>query len=293
MSCLLFFIHLPVGKRFIRDRAQSYLQDKLKTKISIGSLDYSLPEWIELKNVYVEDQHKDTLLYGEELRVDLHMFKLLRGNTDIEKILLHNISININRPATDSVFNYQFIINAFSGNNPSTANTDTSEMKLTMRRLILDTVALNFKDQYAGNDFYAGIKKLDLKMEKFQPDRMIFQIKDIYANGVDYLMTTYKAQVISNNAVAIDTTENKSYPLFLTANKLELRNVNVLLDNKVSGMYYKNKVAHIGTTKTLFNIGTSTGTTDDLIIDSTQIVFSSPKTVATEIKKDSAASRWC
>src|ERR1700712_4685995 len=71
---LIIFIHLPVGKRFIRDRAQSYLQDKLKTKISIGSLDYSLPEWIELKNVYVEDQHKDTLLYGEELRVDLHMF---------------------------------------------------------------------------------------------------------------------------------------------------------------------------------------------------------------------------
>ncbi|MEO8769939.1 MAG: translocation/assembly module TamB domain-containing protein [Ferruginibacter sp.] len=287
---LIIFIHLPVGKRFIRDRAQSYLQQKLKTNIRIGSINYSLPEWIELKDVYVEDQHKDTLLYGEALRVDLHMFKLLRGNTDIEKILLHNISININRPETDSVFNYQFIIDAFSGNKPSTPNTDTSEMKLTMRRLILDTVALNFKDQYAGNDFYAGIKKLDLKMEKFQPDRMIFQIKDLYADGVDYTMTTYKEQVISNNAVAVDTIEKKSYPLFLTANKLDLHHVHVLMDNKVSGMYSKNSIAHINSTKMLFNLGTSTGTTEELFVDSTQIVFASPKVVATAIKKDSSTS---
>lgn len=287
---LIIFIHLPVGKRFIRDQAQSYLQKKLKTNIRIGSVNYSLPEWVELKNIYVEDQHKDTLLYGEELKVDLHMFKLLRGNTDIEKILLHNISVNITRPATDSVFNYQFIIDAFSGNNPSTPNKDTAEMKLTLRRLVLDTIALNFKDQYAGNDFYAGIKKLDLKMDKFQPDRMIFQIKEMYANGVDYLMTTYKQQVISNTAVVVDTIENKSYPLFLTATKLDLHNVNVLLDNKVSGMYYKNKVARISTTNTLFNIGTSEGTTDELMIDSTQIVFSSPKVIATEIKKDSVSA---
>ena len=188
----------------VRDQVQSYLHKKLKTNIVIGSVNYSLPEWLELKNVYVEDQHKDTLLYGEELRIDLHMLKLLRGNTDIEKIILRNIAININRSETDSVFNYQFIIDAFSGNNPSTANKDTAEMKLTLRRLLLDTVSLNFKDRYAGNEFYAGIKNLDLKMNKFQPDRMRFEIDDIYANGVDYFMTTYKQQEALDEPVAID-----------------------------------------------------------------------------------------
>ncbi|MBC7536430.1 MAG: translocation/assembly module TamB domain-containing protein [Ferruginibacter sp.] len=285
----LVFINLPVGKRMVRDQVQNYLHKKLKTNVRIGFVDYSLPEWLEIKNIYLEDQHRDTLLFGGEVRVDLHLLKLLQGNTDIEKILLHNISININRKEKDSVFNYQFLIDAFSGNNPSTTNKDTSELKLTMRHLVLDAVALNFKDLYAGNVFYAGIKKLDLKMDKFQPDRLQFHIQEIYANGVDYFMTTTKQQVISE-PVAIDTVRQVSYPLIITAKKLDLRNVNVLLDNKVSGMYYANNVTHIASTNSLFNIGTTTGTTDDLFIDSTRIVFSSPKTSATEIKKDTIAS---
>ncbi len=283
---LFIFINLPIGKRVVRNQVQSYLQKKLKTKIEIGSVNYSLPEWLELKNVYIEDRQKDTLLYGSALRVDLHMLKLISGNTDIEKITLQHIIVNINRPATDSNFNFQFIIDAFSGNNPSTQNKDTAEMKLTMRRLVLDTVSVRFNDQYAGTDFYAGVKDLDLKMEKFQPDRMKFLIKDLDANGVDYFMKTYAGHSIPVTAVAVDTVKGKSYPLIVTAGKLNLRNVNVQVDDRVSSMYYSNNVTHINTTNALFSMETYKGTADELFIDSTQIIFSSAKTDSSEVKKD-------
>ncbi|MEO7524179.1 MAG: AsmA family protein, partial [Ferruginibacter sp.] len=287
---LFIFINLPLGRKFIRNQAQSYLQGKLKTKVEIGSLDFRLPQWIELKNVYIEDQHKDTLLYGRVLRVDLHMLKLISGNTDIEQIYLNRILININRPETDSVFNYQFIIDAFSGNNPSTPNTDTSAMKLTLSRLTLDTVALNFKDKYAGNDFYAGIKKLDVKMDKFQPDRMNFQVKDINADGIDYFMTTYKQQQYPDAPVAVDTIRNVSYPLLVITKKLDLRNVNVQLDNKVSGMLYQNKVTHILSTNSLFNMSTTSGTTDEIFIDSTTIAYTAPKSTDPKINTDTTSA---
>ncbi len=287
---LFIFINLPIGKRIVRDQVQSYLHKKLKTNIVLGAVDYSLPEWLEIKDVYVEDQQKDTLLYGGEIRIDLHMLKLLRGNTDIEKVLLRNIAININRRETDTVFNYQFIIDAFSGNNPSTPNKDTSEMKLTLKRLLLDTISLNFKDRFAGNEFFAGIKNLDLKMNRFQPDRMRFEIEDINANGVDYFMTTYKQQEVVDEPVAIDTINQIAYPLFISATKLDLRNINVLLDNKVSGMFYKNKVTHMRSTKTLFNMKTSVGTTNELLIDSTSVIYSAAKNAAGSLKKDSIES---
>src|SRR4051812_23796417 len=92
---LFIFINLPVGKRVVRNQVTSYLQKKLKTKVEIGSVDYSLPKWLKIENVYIEDQHKDTLIYGEELSVDLDMLKLIRGNTDIQKVLFKNISINV------------------------------------------------------------------------------------------------------------------------------------------------------------------------------------------------------
>ncbi|MEO6491102.1 MAG: translocation/assembly module TamB domain-containing protein [Ferruginibacter sp.] len=271
------FLNLPIGKKIVRNQIESYLENKLKTKVSIGSIDYSLPEWLKIKNVYIQDRQKDTLIYGGELSVDLQMLKLLGGNTDIQKVYLHNIYIKVNRRANDSTFNYQFILDAFAGNNPSTQNTDTAEMKLTLDHLIFDTVALKFTDQFAGNDFSASIKNLDLTMDRFQPDRMLFQVKEMVANGVDYTMSTYMEQSPVEKPVAIDTVTQREYPLLLTATKLDMRNVNVLVVNKLSGAYYRNNVTHISSTGLLFSMGSYKGTADALVLDSSVIVFSSPR----------------
>src|SRR3954465_1032599 len=83
LLCLLFlFINLPVGKKVVRNKVQSYLRDKLKTKVVIGSVNYSLPQWLEINNVYIEDRRKDTLLYGEKVYADIDLIKLAWGNTD-------------------------------------------------------------------------------------------------------------------------------------------------------------------------------------------------------------------
>jgi len=118
LVCLLaIFINTPTGKRIIKNKLQSYLQDKLKTRVVIGSINYSLPNSIEINNIYVEDQKKDTLLYGERISIEIKMLQLIWGNTDIKKVALKNIFLNVNRGEKDSVFNYQFIINAFAGTN--------------------------------------------------------------------------------------------------------------------------------------------------------------------------------
>src|SRR6476661_6430715 len=113
VCAFIFFISIPYGKKVVKNRVQSYLQKKLKTKVEIGAVDYALPEWIEIKNVYIEDQDKDTLLYGEQLNAHVNMFKLLRGNTDISKLVFKNILINIKRKQQDTTFNFQFVMDAF------------------------------------------------------------------------------------------------------------------------------------------------------------------------------------
>lgn len=284
---LFIFINLPVGKRIVRNEVVSYLHKKLNTNISIGSIDYSLPEWIEMKNVYIEDQHKDSLLFGQELRVDLNMFKLIRGNTDIEKVVLKNIFINIKRAEKDSFFNYQFIVDAFVGNKSTTANTDTAEMKISLKHLIFDTVALKFQDKFGGNDFFAKIKNLDATLNKFQPDRVNFAVKNFDASGVDFLMNTYK-ESLPEVAKKIDSVSATSYGLFITANNIDLRAVNVLVDNEITGLHYANNVTHLSLTNGLFSIDKKIGEAGSLLLDSSTIAFAQPKTVI-DIKKDSVA----
>ena len=96
LIAVFIFINTNAGKKIVRNQVEKYLENKLKTRVDIGSVDYSLPKWLKIKNVYVEDRKKDTLFYGEELSVDLDMIKLIRGNTEIHKILFKNIIGNKN-----------------------------------------------------------------------------------------------------------------------------------------------------------------------------------------------------
>ena len=278
---LLIFINLPVGKRVVRNQVQSYLQNKLHAKVSIGAVDYSLPQWLKIKNVYIEDQKKDSLIYGEELSVDLNMIKLALGNTDIQKLVFKNILLNINRASTDSFFNYQFIIDAFTGNKSSTAIPDTAELKLSLDRLIFDNVGLKFKDGYTGTDFFARIKNLDATLNKFKPDRVNFGINNFYAGGVDFIMNTYKEAPPVILQTKIDSAKsNSTYGLYLTAKSLTLRDINVLINNKITRLYYANKITHLSLANALFNLEQSIGTADTVLLDSSVIAFSQPKKIA-------------
>lgn len=293
---VIIFINLPVGKRTVKNQVVKYLNNKLKTKVEIESIDYSLPKWVELNNVYVEDQKKDTLFYGEKLSVDLDMIKLIQGNTEIHKVLFQNIVGNINRAKNDSVFNYQFIVNAFTGNKSTTPNTDTAEMKLSLDKLIFKNVGLNFKDEYAGNNFQAVIKNLEVTTNNFHPDRVNFGINNFDANGVKFYMNSFVGSEVKKAAEMVaDTTAKSPYELFISANNVSLRNVDVLVDNKVSGMYYSNNIANLSGKNILFSIGQAKGTADDLLLDSSAIVFSAPKKMIDAVKKDSAiapATPW-
>ena len=102
----VIFLHTNYARKFIRDKAQAYLQNKIKTKVVIGSIDYDFPQSIEIKNVYIEDQQKDTLLYGEKLAVSMNMLKLIWGETYIRKVELDNIKAIISRTENDSNYNY-------------------------------------------------------------------------------------------------------------------------------------------------------------------------------------------
>lgn len=290
LVCLFFiFINLPVGKKIVKNRIQSYLEDKFKSRVSIGSVDYSLPKWIEINNVYIEDQKKDTLIFGEKISVDINMLRLVSGYTDIKKLAFKNIFLNVNRNEKDSFFNFQFVIDAFAGNkNAAKVNKDTASMQLTLDRLVFDHVHLRFADKNGGSDFTAAIDTLDATLNTFQPDRTRFVIRDFIASGIDFFMNTYKETIVSNTTAAADSTKSPSSGLYVTANHFNIRDINVITENKISGLYYANTITHLGLTNALFNLNAATGIADSLLLDSAVIRFTNPKRNIPQFKVSSA-----
>lgn len=201
------YINTSSGKRCIKNKIQSFLQHKLNTKVVIDSLDFSLPKWVELKGIYLEDEKKDTLLYGGQISVDINMLHLISGNIDIGKVAVKNMYANISRSENDTVFNYQFIMNAFAGaTKVNTLLADTAALKITFKKLLLEDIRVKFSDNYAGNNFTVHIKNAAARLNQFQPDRMRFGIDDFAASGIGFFMITFKAPAapVSTNNAAIN-----------------------------------------------------------------------------------------
>ncbi|MEO6405610.1 MAG: translocation/assembly module TamB domain-containing protein [Ferruginibacter sp.] len=285
------FINLPVGKRVVRNKVQSFLQEKLHTKVAIGSVDYSLPQWLKIKGVYIEDQQKDTLAYGEEISADLDMIKLMFGYTDIEKLYFKNILLKVNRGENDTSFNYRFVLDAFTGNKSTTSIPDTAALKLTLNHLVFDNVALHFSDEKVGTNFKASIKVLNATLTRFQPDRVQFGLSDFYAKGINFKMNSYKEIIPDTTVIAPpDSMTLPAYALFITAKKFNLQDVNVSVSNSVNGMDYGNNINHLGFSNVIFSLGQSIAIADSAVLDSSIIKLALPVT-AKNNKTDTVVSQ--
>lgn len=278
---VFIYINTSSGKALIRNKLQSFLQQKLKTKVSIQAIDFSLPKWVELKGIYVEDEKKDTLLYGEQIAVDINMLHLISGKIDIGKVAVKNMYANILRPENDTAFNYQFIMNAFAGaTKDTTIIADTAALKISFKKLILDDIRLKFTDNYAGNIFTANIKNAVANLNQFQPDRMRFGLDDFTASGIGFNMITIK------DIPASTTTDTTAINLFLNAGKMNLTDIKVVYQNKVNGMYYANNIQRLEVTKTNLDLAAENAALGDIVLDSSSIQFTAPK-LATHSAADS------
>jgi len=209
-------IQIPAIQNFAKDKAVTYLQNKIHTKVKIGHISLGLPKLIILDSVYFEDQKKDTLIAGDKLKIDISLFKLLHHRLEINEINLQGITANVNRGA-DSVFNFDYIIKAFnSGPAKPVKPADTaSAMKISMDKIILDRIHISYKDLTNGNNVKFILGHFDTRIKNFDMDKMKFNIPKITLSGVDALIiqTPAGSSVAKVNAVDTATT-----PINMTLN---------------------------------------------------------------------------
>src|SRR5687767_9994937 len=89
---VIILIQTPPVQNFARKKIQSFLSNKLQTKVEIGHLYVGLPKKIILENVYIEDRQHDTLLSGGKLKVDISLFKLFDNVIEINEINLESVT---------------------------------------------------------------------------------------------------------------------------------------------------------------------------------------------------------
>ncbi|OCX51983.1 hypothetical protein BEL04_16700 [Mucilaginibacter sp. PPCGB 2223] len=211
---VLVLIQVPAVQNFAKNKAVTFLQNKIHTKVQINKLSVEFPKLVVLQGVYFADQHGDTLLAGDKLKVDISMFKLLHHNVEINEIDLQNIAANVKRTRA-GVFNFDYIIKAFNTDQQKTPQpADTvSTMKFSVNKIALDKINILYKDDQSGNDVKFTLNHFDTRIKDFDMAQMKFTIPKITLSGFD-------ARIIQTPSGTLESTkpDTASTPIALNLN---------------------------------------------------------------------------
>lgn len=242
---VFLLILTPPVQRFITNKATTYLENKLHTRVEIGRLFITLSGKIAIDNIYLEDQSKDTLLSAGKLRVNMSFRKLLFGDKklQINSVLLENATVKIKRQLPDTTFNFQFIADAFGGSSPdSVATTDTSAgMPIDIGSVELNKIRFVYKDIVSGNDVEAGLGHFFTRIDKFDLDKMHFIIPRTSVEELSAKVIQTTPLVIIPKAEIEEVKKENADPtgsvLQLEFTEVDLQKTNVNYIDSVNAMF--------------------------------------------------------
>ncbi|KAA6436602.1 translocation/assembly module TamB [Dyadobacter flavalbus] len=295
VGVLIWGIQTPFGQNFLTTQANSYLRKKLKTKVNIEKVRFDVPDWILLEGVYFEDQHGDTLVAGKRLYVDLDMYSLIKGNVGINKVEAEGINANITRVLPDTVFNFQFIVDAFASAD-TTAQVDTTSSPLEMRlnQLSLKDIRLSYRDAVTGMDAETSIDSALVKFDKFNPT-----LSQYHPTKVALLNSQAKLRMYTplKTDTAPETVPDPADSLDIKVGDIDIRQFKWLFEDETSGLKNGMTVGKLEGKVNSIYMGSQQVNVDNINLEDMSLYAEFAKKAKKAVKKDSvaadtAASGW-
>jgi len=171
-------------------KAAEILSKKLNTVVRVNRLRYTLLNHITLEGLYVEDQNHDTLVYAGEAQVRITDWFIFRKQVPVlHYIGLHNAYANLYRTDTSSIWNYQFIIDAFSS--PKKTGKK-QEIKIDLKKLDLQQVRFHMDDAWVGNDMNFDVGSLLVTADNIDFDKKLVDVSKIATEKLAITLRDYK-----------------------------------------------------------------------------------------------------
>ncbi|MCW3072522.1 MAG: hypothetical protein JWO44_2412 [Bacteroidetes bacterium] len=221
-------IQVPAVQQKLISIATTYISDKTHTQVEIKHISLSLPKSLSIEGLYLDDLQKDTLVYAEKLSVNFSLTDLMQHTIHLKNISLDNATIHLSRSEADTLFNYNFLLTAFSDTAKVEKKDTTGKTKwaLQIDEIELNKIAFQYKDEYGGSSVQLYLGKLNLQMDKIDTDQQRFDIDDLL---IENLVASI---LISKLSKKDDTKPEKPAPV-LTARRVRINHSNLTFADSV------------------------------------------------------------
>lgn len=179
-------LQTTVVQNWLVGKVTRKLSKDLNTTVSIRHVNFSLFNNMHLEGVLVKDHQKDTLLYAGQVTVNITDWFFLKDNIVLKKVALSDATIQIGR--TDSVWNYQFLLDYFGGGKKS---GNAKPIQLDLKNVSFDHVVIRQLDGWRGEDMIMDISSLQLDADKLDLQKKLVRVKTINLKKLFYTIRNY------------------------------------------------------------------------------------------------------
>ncbi|MBN8853660.1 MAG: translocation/assembly module TamB domain-containing protein [Sphingobacteriales bacterium] len=199
---LWLLIQLPPVQTWLVSKVTNRISRQLHTTIRVKRVDFSLFNKMVLDSVLVEDQQRDTILFAGAIKVNITDWWFFKDRTELQYIGLEDATIRLHR--TDSVWNYQFLVDYFSSpSKPRTVEKDSTQpVELDLKRLDLTRVHFEKRDEWRGENMDLRLGSLYLNADTLSFTQKKARINALEFTQPDFTLTNYKG----NRTIQPDTT---------------------------------------------------------------------------------------
>jgi hypothetical protein len=285
---VLVFIRTEKGQDIIRKEAVIFLTQKLGINVAINGFRTNLLTNIEIQGLTIDDQAKVVLLHIGKINLKFQLFALLNNTLSVSEITVDTLDFRMARNENDSAYNFNFILEAFSGTTPQETNADTSGSSMVFDIGKLTVNQLHYiMDDKRGDQFYdVKTNLLAINAKKIDLDKQVYEIYNIESEGF-----------IANIDIGVDETvspDEESGGLLPQINigRIALRNNSFSVRMPGSGYKSETKVQQLIAEKFDLNLNVNKLILNKLLIDKhfSKVLIKTPEPQVITIQTEKTAS---
>lgn len=188
----------PAVQTYLTQKLALKLSERFNTTITVQGVSVSFFDKVILKDVLIEDQKHDSLLFVHELVASIDSFSLKKHYISISQLKLDQTFLNVSDDSTGKS-NYQFLLNSFQLNDTITTDSLSRSYDFIMNKFDFNDARIRYAyvdstgpRQIFLDDISVGVSEMKLVNENiaFQinrftlNDRKEFKIEDFSANFI-------------------------------------------------------------------------------------------------------------
>lgn len=221
---LALSLQLPSVQNFAKGKLVNYLQEKIKTKVSLERVYIGFPNSLVMENLFLQGQKVDTLLFARKLDVGLNIPKLLKNTADITSVDLQGVKANVVRNQ-NGTFNFDYIIDAFTTKDEE--ETPSKPFIISLDKIKLKDIGISFIDNQSRNDINLYFKSFDTRVKTFDLQKNSYAMNDLNMDGLRLKLKQDLLEEVADKVVKKVDSLQKQSPLQLGLNKIKLTNFNI------------------------------------------------------------------